>query len=371
MTCTASSTAYDSRTALRAALDAHPSLGGRIVADHGALRMHAGALAVEVAFMTVPEADIAEVLAVESVTGVSREGPLTRCLVLEVAPSHHTLLIVWHHLAMDGASLRILLRDLTSAWAGRPVERESTAGPGEQNTVVVSDSRTRSRALAIAERLSDLDPQPLPRRHGVPDVPLRVTINQPAPDLAATARACRVTVPMLINAAYQCAIGDVLGLDEFILGCVTAGRGATSEAAVIGTFANTVLQRGNSSPAGILRRSSCEFLGAIKGQEVPAGAVFKQLLAGVQPRPTSFPQLYLSLEAAFTLAMDGLRSCRHRIWHAQGKFDVMLSLEYTADGVTGMLHHRNIIMEPDTAERLAATFVSRLQSIRQTADGGA
>lgn len=354
------------KSALRVSLDAHPTLGAQIAWGPSGLLVVAGRFTVEVVFLAAPRPDLTSVLTAESLAGVCREGPLCRCLVIEVTPSHHILLFVWHHLAMDGQGIRVLLRDLASAWSGLPVCSEATIYPADENVLDQGDSSARQRAAVIAERLADLDPQPLPRRHGCLNESLSVPVDEPTLGLAVAAKALRVTVPMLLNAAYQSAIGDVLNLGKFLLGCVTAGQISVEAGDTVGCFINTVLQRADSNPVDLLRRSSREFARALGDRDVPAGDVATQLLAGLHPRPNSFPQLYLSVDELVVLALDGL-DCR-RLWipHAQAKFDVTLCLEYSADRVTGALHYRAAILTPDTAQQLAAAFLLRLQEIAES-----
>lgn len=351
------------KSALRASLDAHPTLGAQITWGAAGLLVLPGRFTVEVVFRSAPKPDLTSVLAAESMAGVCREGPLCRCLVIEVTPSHHILLFVWHHLAMDGQGIRVLLRDLASAWSGLPVRPEATIYPANGNVLDQDGSSARQRAVMIAERLADLDPQPLPRRHDCLDESLFVAVDEPIPRLAAAAKALHVTVPMLLNAAYQSAIGDVLNLGKFLLGCITAGRIPVEADDTVGCFINTVLQRADSNPVDLLRRSSLEFARALGDQDVSAGDVATQLLAGLNPRPNSFPQLYLSVDELVGLALDGL-DCR-RLWirHAQPKFDVSLALEHSADRVTGSLHYRTAILAPDMAQQLAAAFLARLHGI--------
>src|SRR5947209_14500188 len=44
-------------------------------------------------------------------------GPLFRCLVVRLGPEHHILLLVLHHIIVDGWSISILFREVTSSYA--------------------------------------------------------------------------------------------------------------------------------------------------------------------------------------------------------------------------------------------------------------
>jgi len=44
--------------------------------------------------------------------------PLWRAVEVRLAPAHHVLLTIWHHVIFDGWSSRVFFRDLTSLYAG-------------------------------------------------------------------------------------------------------------------------------------------------------------------------------------------------------------------------------------------------------------
>lgn len=45
------------------------------------------------------------------------QGPLLRCLLVRLKPEHHIFLMVLHHIIVDGWSISILFRELTSCYA--------------------------------------------------------------------------------------------------------------------------------------------------------------------------------------------------------------------------------------------------------------
>ncbi|XVQ85649.1 non-ribosomal peptide synthase/polyketide synthase [Microbispora siamensis] len=105
------------------------------------------------------------------------------------------LLIVLHHLVVDGVSWRILLPDLAAAWAavaaGRPPELEPAG----------TSLRTWSRHLRASVRRREVE-LPLWRRvAATPDPLLGARPLDPARDTAATAREIRVSLPAELTAA--------------------------------------------------------------------------------------------------------------------------------------------------------------------------
>jgi hypothetical protein len=360
--------------AVRDALAAHPAFGAAVLVERGVPRLVLGQYPIDVQRHPVTEADAATLLARASMAGPTPAGgPLSRCVVLEVSHRHRILLLVCHHLVTDGVGIRVFLRTLADRWANGVVAPGSGGdirAANESLLAVAASADTRDRAEHIASRFLDLDPLPLPRRTDVPDHSCCVAIDEATgavPGLAAAAVAARVTVPMLLNAAYQRAVGEVLGLREFLLGCVTTGRTTPESADVVGCFVNTVLQRANGDPttplAQLLRTSGLDLADAIGDQDVPFGAVAVRLLRAVDPRPTTFPQLYLSMDAPLLLELAGLQCRRRWIRHPQAKFDVALVVEFTTDGVQGTLHYSRAVLAPATAADLVAAFLARLRDL--------
>jgi hypothetical protein len=173
----------------------------------------------------------------------------------------------------------------------------------------------------------------------------------------------------LVSAAYQRAVGEVFGLGEFLTGCVTSGRMAADEEAVVGCFANTVLLRGTGDPSvptdELLRRSAAELVRGLRDQDLPFSVVAGHLLRDVRPRPRYFPQLYLSMDVAAPLELKGLTTSRFRAYHTQAKFDAALILEYGPDGVCGVLQYRTPTLSHGIAEALVESLLAHLCTITE------
>ncbi|MGY4921287.1 amino acid adenylation domain-containing protein [Streptomyces sp. 900105755] len=350
-------------------------------------------------------------------TGIDLSGgPLTRCLLITAAEDHHVLLFVWHHLVVDAVSLQIFLDDLRSRCADpafRPEPSPMTACDLNALEVAALDHpATRSRAAEAVTRLKGVELLPLAVRRTVIDaehgrlpggeesaatgtvpraghgpaagadasgaghrpaagaeasgLPVEITFGTPLPAPTAAGR-IGTTLPALLSAAFQRAVGGTLDLPEFPLGLVTASRTENSSSRATGCFVNTVLIRADgdphTAPEPAILAAAGQLAQAVSEQDLPFSAVAAELLRDVIPRPRSFPEICLSMSTAIRLELPGVTCVRRRLRHPQPKFDLALIVEYAEGGLSGELHYRRQLIDDATAGRVVAAFAGQLSTL--------
>src|SRR5439155_22398018 len=96
----------------------HPALGSVVVDDDGVPRLVPGPVAPALVRVAAP-ADVEGFGPAEVRRGFDLAGgPLARFTLVSVRPGRHLLLVVAHHLAFDGMSKDVLVRDLADLYAG-------------------------------------------------------------------------------------------------------------------------------------------------------------------------------------------------------------------------------------------------------------
>ncbi|HWH00777.1 MAG TPA: condensation domain-containing protein, partial [Pilimelia sp.] len=220
--------ADDLAAALAALVDHHGSLRSRLVVGaDGRWRLAVpppgqpapADLLRRVDVAGLAEADRTAVEAVEAERARQRlapaDGLMVQAVWFDLGPGRPgRLLLVVHHLAVDGVSWRILLPDLASAW------RDVVAGRKPALDPVTTSLRTWSRGLheaaRSAQRLAEL---PTWRRIlGRSEPPLGARALDPAVDVAGTVRYLSTTLPAeptralltTVSAAYHAGADDVL-----------------------------------------------------------------------------------------------------------------------------------------------------------------
>ncbi|MEV0484437.1 amino acid adenylation domain-containing protein [Streptomyces sp. NPDC050508] len=387
-------------TALEATFAAHPVFGSTVLADGslpvqqlgvhriGVRRVSAAEVGGAVRAADTGAVDTASAVDAfvlrESRTGIDLTGgPLTRCLLITVAEDHHVLLFVWHHLVVDAVSFQVFLGDLRSRCADpafRPEPSPVTACDLNALEIAALDHpATRARAAEAVTRLKGVELLPLAVRRTVIDaghgpaagadasgLPVEITFGTPLPAPTAAGR-IGTTLPALLSAAFQRAVGETLDLPEFPLGMVTAGRTENNSSRATGCFVNTVLLRADgdphTAPEPAILAAAGQLAQAVSEQDLPFSAVAAELLRDVIPRPRSFPEICLSMSTAIRLELPGVTCVRRRLRQPQPKFDLALIVEYAEGGLSGELHYRRQLIDDATAGRVVAAFAGQLSAL--------
>jgi len=224
--------------------------------------------------------------------------PLLRAVLLRFARDDHALILNFHHLIADGASLAIFYRELgllyESARAGKPAALP--APPIQHADFAVWErgwlnSAAAERQLAYWRRqLAGARPLELPA-----DAPRR------APESYRGGRAIRrlprelsvalrrlgqergATLFMTLLAALKILLARLAGQEDVVVGSTVAGRNRAELDGVIGFFINALALRtdlsGNPSFAALLERVREVCLDAFTHQELP----FERIVEAINP----------------------------------------------------------------------------------------
>ena len=224
-----------------------------VLAQHDALRMQFAEVdgAWQATYGEAPSAadllwirhvaDAAEIAAVAATAqaSLSLQGPLLRVVGMDVSDGSQRLLIVVHHLVVDGVSWRILLEDLASAYeqAGRsattmvlPPKSQSIASWGRRLEDYASSIELagqlaywRTRGLA-SDLLCDQDHDDIDRVADGEEVVVAFDADLTAKLLKDAPAAYRTQVNDLLLAALARSVGRWSGLDDVLVELEGHGR---------------------------------------------------------------------------------------------------------------------------------------------------
>ncbi|WP_407043669.1 condensation domain-containing protein, partial [Gordonia amicalis] len=322
---------------------------------------------------------------------VTRDLPIRAGLV--AASGDHVLVVVLHHIAADGESLRPLVDDLLQAYAAR------TAGHApERPSLDVQYADVALWQQRVLGSVDDPDSE-LGRRArwwqeklaGLPDV-LELPTDRPRPpvashrgavvefevpeDLASAidrfARRHGVTAFMVLHAAVAVVLSRLAGSSDIALATPVAGRGRAELDALVGMFVNTVVLRTQVDPGATFG----EVIGQVRDTDLDAfGAAdvpFEHLVDVLAPtRSEAFAplaQVMLTLEQTGVgeIAVPGLTVTPVDAGVPAARFDLMIGMTTARDAagdltaLSGRIVYATDLFEDRTVRRLGERIVDVL-----------
>jgi non-ribosomal peptide synthetase component F len=311
-------------------------------------------------------------------------GPLLRCRLWPGVPGGDRVLLLLHHIAIDGWSLVALFEDLAQAYeaalAGRPAAlRPLPVQYGDfarwDHEVLATDDMRRQLArrvdelLTVDARLTLTGARPAPpralgdrpgRQHTVP-VPAAVWSS-----VHRTATALRATPFVVLLAAYQQTLSQWSGREDFVIGAITANRPHPDLERLIGYFVATVplrcRVRAGQSFAELatearaegyrsltLQRLPYDQLAATAAVTVPGGHGRVQVNVGFALQNMPTPDIAAPPWAPPTLLFTG-----------SSRFDLLLIVEERDEGPVCVLEYDTDVYPADLVRRFASDFLTRL-----------
>ncbi|MFI2076647.1 amino acid adenylation domain-containing protein [Streptomyces triculaminicus] len=328
--------------------------------------------------------------AVEALTAhrfdLATEPPL-RTRLFRLGADEHVLLLVMHHIASDGWSMRPLLRDLARAYEARtrgsdpqweplPVryvdytlwQRELLGEESDPGSVVSQQLGFWRKQLAGApsELALPLDrPRPVVASYAGGSVPVELSPELHA-RLLELARSNGCTLFMVLQAGLAVLLSRLGAGTDIPLGTPVAGRADEALDELVGFFVNTLVLRtdvsGDPSFVELLSRVRDADLAAYEHQDVP----FERVVEALNPdrslarHPLFQVMLQLQNTPADDLALPGLTTMPQPVPFGVAKFDLTLDMaerhgaDGAPDGLHGELTYATELFTADTGRRLAA-----------------
>ena len=309
--------------------------------------------------------------------------PLLRMALYRLGDARHEFLLTAHHIVFDGASIDILLQELTQLYpamlAGLPsplpdlplqcgdaaaAERVRIAGEHKERLLACWRSRL-GEELPVLTLPADRPRPPLQSFRGGT---LQRTLDQAlVRAIDETCRRERVTPFMLMLAAYAIWLCRYANQSEVVIGSPFAVRADKDTRSLIGFFVNTIalhLQMDGQAPFRQWLRKArelCldayphaefpfgELVGALgAGQGLAHSPIFQAMLAVQNRRPPVALSPSLGMHYLGELAVD------------RARFDVSMVLDFLQDGAELSLEYNGDLFNPATADRMLDHFLTML-----------
>ena len=309
---------------------------------------------------------------------------LLRAYAYRIGADQHILILVTHHIAVDGWSMGILLHDLAFAydairggrrpeWAPFPIQFGDFAAWQRQELQGEALERHLgywTRQLVGAPPMIDL-PTDRPRGQSLLG-PGSETVRTLSPvlltGLKRLATEQGATLYMVLMAAWQTLLQRYSGQTDIVIGSPVAGRPTPETEGLIGDFVNTVLIRGrfDDDPDFI------SLLAQIRGTALEAFAhdvlPLEQLAEALRRQQGTAPQFQVLfvMQGAVTpgRSFTGLRLEPAKVHVGTAKFELSLSCtDLAAQGLRTRLEYRTDLFDEPTVNRLLEHFEVLLEHL--------
>jgi amino acid adenylation domain-containing protein len=317
-------------------------------------------------------------------------GPLLRVSFVKLSESEHVLLLLTHHIVMDGWSIGLLLRELNVLYEAFSRNQNS---PLPELSIQYSDyaiwQREQLQTDALTEQVRHWREQ---LSEAVPVLELPADRLRPpvqsyrggrarfwisaelTADLKALSEREDVTLFMLLLAAFQVLLARYSGQDRLIVGASIANRNHPQAEELIGTFVNMLPIVGDlrSDPdfRELLRRTREVCLRSYPQQGIP----FERVVEELQPeRDLSRNPLF---QVAFVLQNMPMPQVSLGEAHVDmlevdtdsTPFDLVLSISELQDGCEGHLVFNRDLFEAERVQQLARHYQQVLAAVVADAD---
>ena len=305
--------------------------------------------------------------------------PLFRTRLYKLAPDHHVLFFMAHHIIWDGWSFDLFYEEMSAHYAG--TERALPA-------VTYSDFTVWHRDWMSGPELARQLEQWKTKLAGAPDA-LDLPTDHPRPPIqsgegstewlslpAPTAAALRsvglregATLFMTLLGAWSALLHQLTRQPELIVGTPVRGRSLPEVEQVMGFFVNALPLRLRVDPDAsfleLLRHVRAETVEAFGAQDVPFEHLVRVL--DVKRDESRFPiyQAFFSYQDARQRppAWGDLQHANLPVFQPAAAQDVALWFLDGKDGLVGGLNYNTDILDPDTAARWRRRFLAIAEAI--------
>ena len=315
---------------------------------------------------------------------------MLRVQLLQLAAEEHVLLVTFHHIASDGWSMGVFLRELTALYQAYCDNKSSLLAPLPiqyadfahwqrqwlQDDVLSRQLDYWQTQLAGVPEISSLPtdrPRPAVQTFQGSAIPVILSpeLTEPVRQLS---RQAGTTLFMSLLAAFKVLLYRYSGQTDIVVGSAIANRTRQEIEGLIGFFVNTMVLRsnlaGDPSFTELLEQVKAVTQAAYEHQDVP----FEHLVEALQPErhlshnPLVQVNFILQNAPLAPFSLPGLEVSPLAMEVERTRFDLELHLREVDDGLQGLLIYNSDLFEETTMRRFIGHYRTLLRSIVADAD---
>ncbi|MEO7767837.1 MAG: amino acid adenylation domain-containing protein, partial [Ferruginibacter sp.] len=313
---------------------------------------------------------------------------MLRASLVTIDPQEHLLIVTMHHIASDGWSLSIIVKEVAELYSAyveaRPVRliplKIQYADFAFWQRKYFTGSVLEKKINYWKEKLQGVSILQLPTDYNRPAVQstqgANITFNldkEVSANLQLLAQSCGATLFMTLLAAFKVLLYRYSGQKDICVGTPTAGRQQTEVEDLVGFFVNTLALRtevdGASSFVDFLQTVKTTTMEAYDHQEVSFEKVVEVV---VKQRDMSRSPLFQvmfvlqNLPDTPKLHLNDLILTGESLENNTAKFDLSFFLNETPQGLVGFVEYCTDLYKESTVGRMLEHFKELLASIVQT-----
>jgi amino acid adenylation domain-containing protein len=311
-------------------------------------------------------------------------GPLIRAALVGAGPDRHLFVLVLHHSISDGASMQILIDELSAVYQAETTGAPASLPPlwmeygdyavwqhdrmrGEELDRLLSYWRGHLRGAPHV--LSLPADRPRPARQSSRGAAATVTVDAATTRrLAAVAHGANVTMFMLFLTGFVAVLSRYARQTDIVIGTQVAGRTHTELDPIVGMFTNTVTLRislaGDPTFTALLGRVRDTTVDALLYQELP----FEKLIEDLAPDRTLAHAALTQVQFVYgsltppALDLPGITSRSEALLTGTAKLDLTMYVD-TPEGqaTTLTLEYSTDLFGPAWADRFLRCMAHLLE----------
>jgi amino acid adenylation domain-containing protein len=310
---------------------------------------------------------------------------LLRALLIKLAEDEHVAVLTMHHIASDGWSMGVLVREVAALYEAFAKGEPSPLGELElQYADYAVWQREQLRDEALEEHLdywrrqlagapasfelpTDFPGRETPLERGAAHV-FKIHADTAAA-LKSLALRSGATLYMTLLAAFKVLLHFQTGQSDIVVGTGNANRGQLETEAMIGFFINSLVLRtrldGDPTFADLLARVRGVTLDAYRHQDVPFEKLINALKIERRLGRNPLFEVWFIMQNTpdESLLLPGLTLRPFTIESETARFDLSVAIAETPDGITGWIVYRSELFLAETISRMAEQYRAVLERI--------
>ncbi|NML40086.1 non-ribosomal peptide synthase/polyketide synthase [Chitinophaga sp. G-6-1-13] len=310
---------------------------------------------------------------------------MLRGQLIEVAEQEHILALTLHHIAGDGWSVSIFMKELMEMYAALDHQQLPVLPPLDiQYTDYARWQRTYMSAAVLEQQqaywnrqLADVTTLQLPLDYTRPAVfsnrgaivPFHIddTLQQ---QLQSLSQQEGTTLFMTLLTAFKVLLYRYSGQEDITVGSPVSGRTRQETESLIGCFVNTLALRtqlqDNPTFAALLQQVKNTTLDAYEHQDIPFEKVVE---AVVKERDLSYSPLFQviftlqNMPVVGDLALGAAHMQPEKIAYTTAQVDLNFTVEETATGLSGSVEYCTDLFREETIMQMITHFKQLLAAI--------